>query len=235
MKKTATIQLGRLSVLVATLAQAGLVCAGAPGLTLDTNAAASSGACSPSTNPATPAMPTSSQCTVSASPINNVTISSVIATGRQAPGVLITGDTTIINTVNFSGTATGDAVAGTTSSSIRIGTGNAARLALDINDTSTITGSGGNGSDGGAGISGTSFTLTNATAAQVAGGGGATGTGSTGFAGGSGLDGAKFTITNNGKFTGGAGGTGADGGDGMSVAGPATAGGGFAGYAGGAR
>lgn len=232
MKKTTSSQLGKLTVLVAALSQAGLALAipsTSPGLNLNTAVAASSGACSVITNPGANG---SSSCTLVTPAPGSVTLSSALANGFRNAGLLITGDTSVINTVNFSGGATGSATTTSGSSGILVSTTGTGRLGLNVVDTSTISGSSGAGSDGGSGISGAGFTLTNATNASILGGDGVLLFGGNGFNGGAGVSGSQFSAGNNGSVMGGAGGD-VRGASGSQPASTTSAGDGNAGYAGG--
>ncbi len=220
MKKTTSNQLGKLTLLVSALSQVGLVYGGyapAPGLSLNTSASASLGACSSLTNPVANFQ---SGCTVASPSSGTVTLSLANARGYQNTGLLITGNTSVINVVNFSGSASGDATTTGATSGISTNTTGAAQLGLNVMSNSAIRGSDGRGfnsgfrGNGGSGISGTNFSLTNAAGASIFGGEGAYQTGVPGFSGGAGVDGTQFSATNNGMVGGGLGYRGAGSGGG---------------------
>ncbi len=206
MKKYSRNQLGSLTVLFIAMMQAGVVHAGnaAPGLQLDTGIAinpALGGACVGSTNPSVSGGP--STCNVSVAAPNTVTITSgnLIANAPNMAGISITGDASVTNTVNFSGTANGG------SSSVGVNIANTAgHITLNVASGSTIAVTNGTTANGGAGVIGTGFTLGNA--GSITGGTGGTGGGSYGKYGGAGVSGTGFTVNNSGSITGGRGGSG---------------------------
>jgi outer membrane autotransporter protein len=215
MKKYSRNQLGSLTILVVAMMQAGVVHAGnsSPGLQLNTGIAvnpALGGACVGSTNPSVSG---TSTCNVSVPAPNTVTITSgnLTANAPNMAGILITGDTSVTNTVNFSGTAT--TATGGSSSSAGVNIANTAgHITFNVTSGSTIAvANAATGTAGGAGVTGNSFTLGNA--GSITGGAGGNGVsggmfGGAGGAGAAGVSGSGFTVNNSGSITGGTGGVG---------------------------
>jgi autotransporter family porin len=214
MNKHTKNQLGNLTVLVVALMQAGVVhagFAGAPGLQINTSTAvdpALGGDCSGSVNPATSG---ASNCTVAVPTASSVTITGdAVSTDVNMAGILITGDASVINTVNFSGTVTG----GAASNGVNIAN-TAGTVTVNLASGSSIEVSNGRYGAGGAGITGANFNLANSGAVT----GGAGGKYFSSNAGGAGVTGTDFTVANNGTITGGTGGMGKYGSGGTNAGG----------------
>lgn len=218
MKNSQKIQLGNLTVLVVALMQAGVVCAGnitAPGLHINTSIAATFGSCSSSgTNPI---RSNSSTCTSTSAGPKAITLAPVTAYSGSNIGaaVLVDGNTSAIDTINFSGNAYGnssnDAVILNTDSTVifNLVTGN---IFAD-QGRNAVSGTGftfGNSGVVSGGVTGTGFTVNNFGSGTIFGGtGGIANGGNTGTHD----DGANGTYGNGSDGgNGGSGGTGGVGG-----------------------